>query len=222
MANLLGRCAAATLLLLGAVAVSAAESNKPAKATGAGSGFVCTEIIGVSVTGDWFDAGFENGLDGSRWQARWRKHAFVEEWADPASDLWTMKADSPCAQRSDNPDRVLFTGVNWEYKTRAAWEEKLTAVVEVLRKKYPGLKRIELLTMLRAPGNHTCGDDESIVAPYIDEAVAGVASHYSGLVVVGPKVETDTCDVFTKGGPHFTDAGMSVVAKIYQKALTAH
>ena len=105
--------------------------------------FVCTQVIGVSVTGDWFGAGFEDGIDGSRWQALWRSHAFVESWADPTSDLWTMKPQSPCAQRSDNPDRVIFTGVNWEYKTREAWQEKLAAVVETIRTKYTGARRID-------------------------------------------------------------------------------
>jgi hypothetical protein len=220
MMKLIKHAVVSAVLLVSPLASTAAETKS--KSAKAAPEFVCTEIIGVSVTGDWFDHGFENGIDGGRWQARWRKHAFVEQWANPADELWSMKADSPCSERSDNPDRVFFTGVNWEYKTSAEWKEKLTAVVEVLRKKYPGLKRIELLTMLRAPGNHTCGDDESIVAPYIDEAVAAVAKQFAGLVVVGPKVETDTCDVFTKGGPHFTEAGMPAVAKTYQKALGAH
>lgn len=209
-----------TLLLVSPLALTAAEPKS--KSAKAGPEFVCTEIIGVSVTGDWFDHGFENGIDGGRWQARWKQHAFVEQWADAASELWTMKLDSPCAQRSDNPDRVIFTGVNWEYKTADEWKTKLTAVVEVLRKKYAGLKRVELLTMLRGPESRTCGSDMTVVAPYIDEAVAAVAKQFPGLVTVGPKVEIDTCDVFTKGGPHFTEAGMPAVAKTYQKALGAH
>jgi hypothetical protein len=184
--------------------------------------FVCTQIMGVSVTGDWFGAGFEEGIDGSRWQALWRSHAFVEQWADPASDLWAMKPQSPCAKRSDNPDRVIFTGVNWEYKTREAWQEKLAAVVATIRKKYPGVRRIDLLTMLRAPGNQSCGSEMTVVAPYVDAAVAAVVAASPGLVFAGPKVTIDTCDVFTKGGPHFTDAGMAAVARLYREQLGAH
>jgi len=188
-------------------------------APGSADAFVCTQIIGVSVTGDWFGAGFEDGIDGSRWQALWRPRAFVELWADPTSELWNLKPQSPCSQRSDNPDRVIFTGVNWEYKTREAWQEKLSDVVKRIQKKYPGVRRIDLLTMLRGPGNRTCGSDMTVVEPYVDEAVAAVAARSPGLVFVGPKVEAESCDVFTKGGPHYTDAGMAAVARLYRDQL---
>jgi hypothetical protein len=200
---------------------SGSAASAPA-APGPVESFVCTQVMGVSVTGDWFGAGFEDGIDGSRWQALWRSHAFVELWADPASDLWSMKPSSPCALRSDNPDRVIFTGVNWEYKSLEAWEEKLSAVVATIRKKYPGVRRIDLLTMLRAPGNHSCGSEMTVVEPYVDDAVAAVAARFPGLVFAGPKVMAESCEVFTKGGPHFTDAGMAVVARLYRGRLLAH
>jgi hypothetical protein len=181
--------------------------------------FACTEIIGVSVTGDWFGAGFGKGIDKSHFQARWRQHAFVDQWADPASDLWAMKPDSPCAQRSADPDHVVFTGVQWEWKTREAWEAGLLAAVKTIREKHAGVKRIDLLTMLRGPGNRSCGSDMTVVPAYVDEAVAAVAKQFPGLVFPGPRVEVATCDVFTKGGPHFTDEGMATVARLYEKAL---
>jgi hypothetical protein len=177
--------------------------------------WACTQVMGVSVTGDWFGHGFEDGLDGERWQAITRKHAFVELWGDPASDLWALPPVSPCATRSNDPDRVLFTAVNWQYKTTDEWSGALTKVVETLRQKYPGLRRIELLTMLRGPGNQSCGDYRTVVQPYVDEAAARVAAARPDLVRVGPKVEA-TCDLFTKGGPHFTEPGMAGVARIYR------
>jgi hypothetical protein len=194
-------------------ATAAPEAGAPAPA------FTCTEIIGVSVTGDWFSAGFEKGLDGSRWQARWRQHAFVDQWADVASDLWTMNPQSPCANGAADPDHVIFTGVQWEWKTREAWEAGLRAVVARIREKHPGVKRIDLLTMLRGPGNRSCGSDMTVVPAYVDEAVAAVVARAPGMVFAGPRVEVESCDVFTKGGPHFTDEGMGAVARLYQKAL---
>jgi hypothetical protein len=213
-----------TLVLLRTPAVKAAEprpAGRPTKAGAPAGTFECTQIMGVSVTGDWFGAGFEDGIDGSRWQALWRSHAFVELWADPASDLWAEKPQSPCARRSDNPDRVIFTGVNWEYKTREAWQAKLSAVVDTIRVKYPGVKRIDLLTMLRGPGNRTCGSEMTVVAPYVDEAVAAVVAGAPGLVFGGPRTQALSCDVFTKGGPHFTDAGTASVARLYREELGA-
>jgi hypothetical protein len=150
---------------------------------------------------------------------RWRSQAFLQLWADPASDLWALPAQSACAQRSDDPDRVIFTAVNWTYTTRAEWEAKLEEIVTTLRAKRPGARRIELMTMLRAPGNRSCGSVMTVVPPYVDEAIAAVVARHPGLVVAAPKVELATCEPFTKGGPHYTDAGMAVVAAAYREQL---
>jgi hypothetical protein len=179
------------------------------------SGYQCTQVMGVSVTGDWFGAGFEDGVDGARWQALTRKHAFVDLWADPANEIWSEKVVSPCASGSSAPDRIIFTGVNWEWKTVEQWTAGLSKVVEVLRTRYPKARRIELLTMLRAPGNHSCGSPMTVVEPQVDQAVAKVVAANKGLVTAGPRLEAPSCAVFTKGGPHFTDAGMKEVARVY-------
>jgi ketosteroid isomerase-like protein len=181
--------------------------------------FVCTEVLGVSVTGDWFGAGFEKGIDDGRWQVRWRSKAFVELWADPASDLWALPAQSPCTQRSDDPDRVIFTAVNWEWKTREEWESRLEAALATIRAKRPGARRIELMTMLRAPGNESCGSVMTVVQPYVDEAISAVVARHPGLVVAAPKAFLKTCEPFLKGGPHYTDAGMATVAGVYREVL---
>ena len=181
--------------------------------------FACTEVLGVSVTGDWFGAGFEKGLDDGRWQVRWRSKAFVELWADPASDLWALPAQSPCTQRSDDPDRVIFTAVNWEWKTREEWESRLEAALATIRAKRPGARRIELMTMLRAPGNQTCGSVMTVVQPYVDEAIEVVVARHPGLVLAAPKTFLKTCEPLLKGGPHYTDAGMAAVAEAYRKQL---
>src|SRR5947207_507366 len=99
----------ALFLLLFVPQAMAAGSKGPA--------YVCTQVIGVSVTGDWFGAGFESGNDDARWQALTRSHAFVELWADPKDPVWQEKIVSPCTKNSTRPDRVVFMGVNWEFKT---------------------------------------------------------------------------------------------------------
>jgi hypothetical protein len=58
-----------------------------------------------------------------------------------------------------------------------------------------------------------------VVEPFIDGAVAGVVAKYPGLVFAAPKVETPSCEIFTKGGPHFTPTGMSAAAKLYNASL---
>jgi hypothetical protein len=193
-----------------APAARAEKSGKPA----AGA-FTCTQIMGVSVTGDWFGAGFEKAVDDKRFQAITRKHAFIELWGDPKNEIWSEPVASPCAEHASNPDRVVFTTVNWQFKTVDEWVDAMTKVVKVLQAKYSNLRRIELLTMLRAPGNKTCGNDMSVVAPAIDQAVAKVVAAFPTLVKPGPKLEAPSCDVFTKGGPHYTPEGMAAVAKVY-------
>jgi hypothetical protein len=42
-----------------------------------------------------------------------------------------------------------------------------------------------------------------------------VAAANPGLVTVAPPFYVKACDVFMDGGPHFTTAGKTVVAKIY-------
>jgi hypothetical protein len=111
--------------------------------------------------------------------------------------------------------------VNWEWKTREEWEQRLEAAVATIRAKRPGARRIELMTMLRGPGNQTCGSVMTVVQPYVDEAIAAVVARHPGLVVAAPKVYLKTCEPFLKGGPHYTEEGMAAVAKAYREQLAA-
>ena len=187
-----------------------------AKAAAKTPQYVCTQVMGVSVTGDWFSSGFESGNDDARWQAITRHHGFVHFWADPKDPIWNEPIVSPCAKNSDKPDRIILTTVNWEYKTTDEWVATITKAVKTLKDKYPSVKRIELLTILRGPGNKSCGNDQmTVVQPILDEAQTKVQKAFPKLVTIGPKFEAPSCDVFTKGGPHFTADGMARVANVY-------
>jgi hypothetical protein len=180
--------------------------------------YQCNLIMGVSVTYDWFTGGFENGVDGSRWEGMAPSQAdvsFIQMWNDPNNQLWSMAKLSPCTQHPDAPDRVIYTGVNWTYTTAAEWVTQLDKMVKTLQMKFPTVKEIDLMTMLRAPNNMSCGSTETVVQPFIDDAVATVAAKYPGLVEVSPKFYAPSCDVFTGGGPHFTAAGKVTIAKLY-------
>jgi hypothetical protein len=184
--------------------------------------FTCTQVMGVSVTGDWFGAGFEEAVDSRRWQAMTRTHAFVDLWGNPKDEVWSVPLVSPCATGAATPDRILFMAVNWQYTRAEEWTAALTRAVEAMRSRYPRVRRIELLTMLRAPGNRSCGNPMSVVAPMVDDAVARVAAAYPALVRVAPRFEAPSCAVFTKGGPHFTEAGMKEVARVYASHYGRH
>jgi len=194
------------------------ESSMDADDVPARPVYTCTQVMGVSVVGEWYGGGFEDAVDDGRWQAITKLHAYIDLWSDPADPVWATEVTSPCVEGSGSPDRVLFLGCNWTYTTAAEWTTAFTAVVEDLRARYSNLRRVELLTMLRAPGNQLCGpasSAETIVQPFIDEAVEAVAAAYPGLVTAAPRFEAPSCDVFLLGGPHFTPAGKAEVAKVY-------
>jgi hypothetical protein len=67
--------------------------------------------------------------------------------------------------------------------------------------------------MVRAPGNASCGSDKGVVNPMIDESIQATSTRFPGLVVAGPRFEAASCDELEKGGPHFSEAGRTVVAK---------
>jgi hypothetical protein len=194
-----------------AAAPATATANAPA--TAADGGYRCNLLLGVAVTGEWFGAGFESVVDGARWEALTRPHTSLAEWADPANPAWALPPASPCAERAADPDRVLLVGMQWEHTTAAQWVASLSAVVAVIRARYPHARSIDLLTMIRAPGNVSCGNPMSVVPPFVDEAVAAVSARDPGLVRAGPRLEAPGCDAFKKGGPHFTPEGAAAMAR---------
>jgi hypothetical protein len=192
------------------------------------STFACNALLGVSVTGDWFGAGFETGLAGDHWQLKWQSLSFVEQWADPNNAVWQVATTSPCASGSANPDRVIFTGVNWTYTTADQWVTQLTMAVETFKAKFSALKEIDLMTMLRAPNNQICGQagmgetNEQVVQPFVDQAFATVGAKYPTLVRVLPNFYAPSCAVFQVNSPHFADGQAAVVAKVYRDYFMTH
>jgi hypothetical protein len=189
-----------------------------AKAPAPETRYRCTLIVGLTVTQEWFGAGFEDEVPNQRWQARLRPHTFVDDWANPEHEAWREPVVSPCADRPESPDRVLVFVANWTLPDAAAWKEPLARLIRTVHEKFPALRRLELLTMLRAPQNQSCGDPKSVVEPYIDQALREAAAAAPGLVQVGPALQVPSCDVFEKGGPHFNASGRIVVAKLVARA----
>ncbi|HXK20032.1 MAG TPA: hypothetical protein VNG33_19610 [Polyangiaceae bacterium] len=192
------------------------------------STFVCNGMLGVSVNDDWFTAGFETVVPDAKWQLRWRSLAFVELWADPQNSIWSEPLVSACASGSTSPDRVLYTPVNWTYTTTDEWLPKLTAVIENIKTKYQGVKEIDLMTMLRAPGNMVCGDPsvaatkEQVTAPVLDQSITLVAAKYPGLVRVLPPFYAPSCDVFLPNSPHYAAGKAAVVSKVFSDYFATH
>jgi hypothetical protein len=187
-----------------------AESAAP---TAAPPRFLCTEIIGLTITAEWYGAGFEQLVPDAQFQARTRPHTFVDQWADPAHEAWSAPITSPCSNHSAAPDRVVLFAANWKLTTEEEWKKVLEAFVATAKQRYPALQELELFTVLRGPQNQTCGDPKSTVDPMIDRAITAVAAAQPQLVHAAPRLQATDCSVFEKGGPHFTDEGRKLVAK---------
>ena len=201
---------------------AAAPTALPARAeqTPASIDFRCTAVLGLAVTSEWYRAGFEELVEDDRWQAITKPHTFVENWADPNHAVWKELPQSPCAERWTDPDRVLFFAANYRFTTDSEWDQALDAAVQTLRKKYPGARRIELLGMVRTPGNVSCGSEKGVVSPLVDASIAKVSARYPELVAAGPRFEVKSCDELDKGGPHFTKAGGAAIAKTIAEHYT--
>ena len=219
-------------LLVVAACLMFAEALAVPTSAAAQSQFVCNQVIGLTLTREWYQAGFEHapGIADDRWQLKARQSGYITEWSNPNSDFWNQQPQSPCAKASASPDHVVLTVLSWRppcCATQAEWEAQVGKAVATLQSKYAGLKRIDLMTVIRGPRNQGCpappAKDEYIAMPQeFDAALAGVAAKFPGLVFVGPKTEAPACASFVGGGPHLTKDGNAEVAKAIAAYFVKH
>lgn len=181
--------------------------------------FTCTELIGLFSTGEWWDAGFYDGLgtQKTRWQGRFSHYGYTYEYAKPESYAWSpvslggvnnVRLTTPCAAHADAPDRIVYQAWTWELTSKQAWVESLEAAVKTIRAKRPSAKRIDIMTIIRCPSNGWCHLDKPALGPntdhdatkqdchvpdYVDEAIAAVAARHGNVVSALPKFESTGC-----------------------------
>jgi hypothetical protein len=205
----------------------AGSGGAPAGGSGGSGGsstasYTCNQVIGIDSTSEWFTSGFEDQVNNDKWQLVYFHPGYVEDWANATDAVWGVAPTSPCAMNSDNPDRVIFNMFadtsDTAFANTSSWVTAINQVVANLKAKYSRLKRVDLLTMTRAPNNVACDSTNtagSVVEQYTDDAVTMTVTNGPPLVVASPKFFAPSCDVFMSGGPHFTDAGKPIIAKLY-------
>lgn len=179
--------------------------------------YQCTQVMGVAVTAEWYAAGFEQGADGDRWQELARHGAYLPVWADPASPVWKESPSSPCRTSAGDPDRIILVAVAWDHTDTARWAASLDRLVDTLKARYRRLRRLELLTGLRGPGNQDCGSGKTSFPPLVDEALAAAAARHAPLVGVGPRFAMPSCAQFKQGGPYLTPEGNALAARMLRE-----
>ena len=185
--------------------------------------FVCNQVTAITLTREWFDAGFQQapGIIDGRWQLKAREHGYITEWANPNSDFWNEMIESPCTTGSTSPDHVVLTVLSWVpacCTTQPEWQTQITNAIMNLKAKYAGLKRIDLMTVIRGAGNLLCptppaAGETIVIPPALDNALAAAAIQFPSFVFVAPKFEAANCAAFSGGGPHLTAAGNAAVAR---------
>jgi hypothetical protein len=196
--------------------------------------FVCNLVIGNSTTQQWFDGGFltHAGIDATHWEMYWVAHHYIDSWANPADAGWTTALDMghACASDSTTPDRIIFV-VTYAppYPPEATYQTDLTSIVNNIEAKYPSARRVELMTLIRAPANSgtACSsqaNNEQSIPPAEDDAIAAVASAptFAGLVVALPPAYVPSCSDFIADAPQYTAAGATDIAAVYGAYYAAH
>ena len=203
-------------------------------AGGGTSASTCNLVIGNSTTQQWFDGGFLTypQIDATRWELFWVAHHYIDSWANPADSGWSTPFDSghQCSRNATNPDRVIFI-VTYAppYPSEATYQTYITAIVNNIKSKYPGVRRIEITTLVRSPGNSetACSskaNNEQSIPAAEDQAIAAVAadSAFAGLVFALPPFYVKSCSDFQTDAPQYTTAGAADIAQVYGAYYAAH
>src|SRR5689334_6023645 len=155
----------------GGVSMGGASGGAGGGAAGGGTlpegPFACTVYLGLLTTNEWYSKGFEDGVDGTKWELRYHHYGYVRTWADGTSPFWGDTGDSfgldsgspiqsPCATNPMQPDRMVFAALDWEMATKDEWLAALEMAIGTFKAKYPSLKRIDVMTLIRCPGNTMC------------------------------------------------------------------
>ena len=204
--------------------------------------FTCSMYIGAYLSMEWWNQGFQTGVDDGKWQLKWHHHGHITEWAKPTSPFWAdtgnpnddsmgSPIESKCTQNSNAPDRIVFLTISWALTTEAAWTQALNADIANIRAKYPSVKRVDVMTMIRCPMNMQCnpkavlggpdsdtnaGVQDCQVPGFADVAIAKLIAANPGYVALGPQFDSTMCNAPpespTHNGAHMTDADNKIAA----------
>jgi hypothetical protein len=187
--------------------------------------FTCSWVIGITTTGEWYSAGFENVVDNARWQNTHVEMGHLEKWADPQNGIWQSGIYSACAMNSKTPDRIVYCAVKYEWTTLEQFLPAYVAVINNIKTKYPSVKRVDLMTYARGPGNLECKganrSNDSYIKDVQDQAAAMVADMFPGFVFIAPKWEVKSCGDFGLC-PHISGAANALEAKTIGEYFLTH
>jgi hypothetical protein len=196
---------------------------------GAAGPFACNLLIGNSTTQQFFDGGFLTypGVDASKWELLWKSDHYIDLWANPMDSAWDTPFDEghTCSTGSTTPDHVIFVATRWPPSPESYYTTNLTNIVKIIQAKYPTVKRTDLMTLIRAPGNKGCDgtQSEQTIPPAEDQGVAATAAAFPGLVFSIPPQYVPRCaDFVSATAPQYSATpGAGDVGKVYGQYFAA-
>jgi hypothetical protein len=220
-------------------ATAPADAVPPADGGTAAAPFTCNLLVGPSPMMQWFDGGFlqQPGIDATRWELIWVAHHYTDAWAKPGDSAWNgaFEKGHACASGAMAPDRVIFQATQWSHSTAAQWEDDFNGIVDNIKKKWPSVKRIELMASTSAPGNMPCpaanGKNNETIVPTIGyEAIEAMPAKFPGLVFALPHFEVQCSDYIGNGtAPQYAPSATSTtgpavmdVAGVFAKYFAQH
>ena len=176
--------------------------------------FTCSWVLGIHTTYEWYSAGFEKIVDDARWQVSGIESAQFS-WAMPNAGVWNSPITSPCTMNSKTPDRIVFCGVDSASTTVEEFLPQYVSVINIIKMRFPSVKRVDLMTLARAPGDVECKganrSNSSWIKPAQDQAIDMTVSMFPGFVFPTPKLEVKACSDFGLC-PHINAAANALVA----------
>lgn len=159
-------------------------------------------------------------------------HHYIDSWANSDDSAWTTPLDigHACAKDATTPDRVIFI-VTYAppYPPESTYQTDTTSIVQNIEAKYPTVKRIEIMTLVRSPGNvatacSSAANNEQSIPAAEDQGIAAVAADraFAGLVFADPPLYVPSCSDFVTDKPQYTTAGAADIAKVYGAYYAAH
>jgi len=180
--------------------------------------FICTQVIGYSSTSAWFPAA-EALLDDIRWQLLYQNGGAAIRWGDPTYLGWNNPPESPCAENSHTPDRIIMDVAPDSFTQNVSeLEADIRRVVSTIRRKYPAVREIVLQPEQGGPHQAACPSSQTpygvVRATYSHAAFdVAIARVVGGDIVRGPDPQVEKCADFADGVGHLTVDGAAALGR---------
>lgn len=173
------------------------------------SEFQSNMVIGYSQVAQWYRS-FEREVPNNQWELLWNPGGGVDKWSNPNFEGWNRPIQSPCTQRSGDPDRIVYSISGPYGDDLEQWMAKIAQATQVIQTKFPKVQQIVLLPVIGGPGTTRAARQHPTIAEAITRVVK---ADRSGKLVQGPFVKVKSTADFRDTKGHLTRTSSLYVGK---------